>query len=94
MFPRNVKNVRLAWDSNRNIFTHQSHKSTCAFFRSVQTRYFLHAVVPPGGKTYQAGFPIFSNTVVRLRDLEVCFVASSKLIGVGFIYTCLLTFDL
>ena len=75
----NVKNVRLPFDSNRNIFTLQSHTNTCAFFRSVQTGHFQHAVVPPGGETYQAGFAILSSTDVKLCDYKVCFIATSKL---------------
>ena len=42
-------------------------------------RTLLHAVLPPGGKIYQGGFATFSNTHVKVRDLEVCFIASSKL---------------
>ena len=68
MFIRKVKNLRLPFDSNRNIFTIESHKNACAFFRCVQKRHFLHAVVPPDGKTYQAGFVIFSSTEDNLRD--------------------------
>ena len=52
LFYRNIKNLRLAGDSNRKIFTLQAHKNTYALFRFVQTRHFLQAVVPPGGKTY------------------------------------------
>ena len=59
---RYQKYIRLAFDSNMNIFTLQSHKNTCAFFRSVQTIHFLHAVVPPGGKAYQAGLAKFFRT--------------------------------
>ena len=35
--------------------------------------------MPPGGKTYQADFATFSSTEVKLRDLEVCFIATSTL---------------
>ena len=35
--------------------------------------------MPPGGKTYQVDFATFSSTEVKLRDLEVCFIASSTL---------------
>ena len=41
--------------------------------------HFLHAVMPLGGKTYQADFATFSSTEVKLRDLEVCFIATSTL---------------
>ena len=71
-----IKNLRLPFDSNRNIFTLQSHTNTCAFLRTVQTRHFLHAVVPPGGKTYQTGFVIFSITDFNLYYLEVCFIST------------------
>ena len=64
---------------DRNIFTLQSHKNTYAFSRSVQTRHFLHAIMPPCGKTYQAGYAIFSSTVDIFRDIKVCFIATSKL---------------
>ena len=37
----------------------------------MQTIHFLHAVMASGGKTYQAGFAIFSSKLVKLRDLEV-----------------------
>ena len=69
MFHCNIINLRLPFDSNRNIFTFQSHKNKCAFFRSVQTRHFLYVIVPPGGKTYQAGLAIFSSKEVNLRDI-------------------------
>ena len=69
----------MPFDSNRNISTFQSHKNICAIFRYVQTNHFLHAVVPPGGKAYQTGFAIFSSTEVKLRDLIVCFISTSKL---------------
>ena len=74
-----IKHIRLAFDSNMNIFTLQSHKNTCAFYRFVQTSHFLHAVMPPGGKTYQADLATFSSTEVKSRDLEVCFIATSTL---------------
>ena len=74
-----IKHIRLAFDSNRNIFTLQSHKNSCAFFRFVQTSHFLHAVMPPGGKTYQADFDTFSSTEDKSRDLEDCFIATSTL---------------
>ena len=35
--------------------------------------------MPPGGKTYQVDFAKFFNTEVKLRDLEVCFIATSTL---------------
>ena len=35
----------------------------------MQTRHFLHVIVPPGCKTYQAGFAIFSSKEVNLRDI-------------------------
>ena len=61
-------------------FSHFIHiKIHVHFFRYVQTRHFLHSVVPPGGKIYQAGFAIFSSTVDILLDLKVCFIATSKL---------------
>ena len=62
-----IKNIRFAFDANRNIF------------RFLQTSHFLHAVMPPGGKTYQADFATFSSTEVKLGDLEVCFIATSTL---------------
>ena len=62
------KNLQLAWDSNRNIFTFQSHKNTYAFFQICADATF-----------YIAGFPILSSPVVILRDLEVCFIVASKL---------------
>ena len=60
-------------------FSHINHTKTRAFFRSVQTRHFLLAVVPPGGKTYQTGFVIFSSKLVMLWNQEVCFIATSTL---------------
>ena len=42
-------------------------------------RTLLHAVLPSGGKIYQGGFASFSITQVKVRDLEVCFIESSKL---------------
>ena len=39
----------------------------------------LHAVLSPGGKIYQGGFATFSSTQFKVRDLEVCFITSSKL---------------
>ena len=35
----------------------------------MQTRHFLHVIVPPGCKTYQAGFTIFSSKEFNLRDI-------------------------
>ena len=35
----------------------------------MQTCHFLHVIVPPGGKTYQAGLAIFSSKEVNLRDI-------------------------
>ena len=35
----------------------------------MQTRHLLHVIVPPGGKTYQAGFAIYSSKEVNLRDI-------------------------
>ena len=58
------------------LFSH--FNNTCAYFRCVQTRHFLHAVVPPGGKTYQAGFAKLSSKEVKLRGLLVCFIATSN----------------
>ena len=74
-----IKHIRLAFDSNRKMFTLQSHKNTCAFFRFVQTSHFLRAVMPPGGKTYQGDFATFSSTEVKSLDLVVCFIATSTL---------------
>ena len=91
-FYRILKILRLAWDSNRNIFTLQSHKNTYAFFRPVLTRHLLHAVLPPGGKTYQAGFAILSSTEVSLHDIEVCFITTSTRmiqIDVCLHFTCI-----
>ena len=59
--------------------TVQAYSQLSAFFRSVQTSHFLHAIVPDGGKTYQAGFKIFSSVMDILRDIKVCFIATSKL---------------
>ena len=33
----------------------------------------------PGGKSYQPGFAIFSSMEIKLRELEVCFIAKSKI---------------
>ena len=56
-----------------------------------QTGLFLHSVLPPGGKTYQTGFLIFSSTkVIESFSSQ----RQNYMIGVGFKYTCLLTFDL
>ena len=46
-----------------------------------QTGHFLHAVYPPGEKTYQTGFVIFSSTHVMLCDHKEFFIATSKLYG-------------
>ena len=79
LFHRKVKNLRLPFDSNRNIFTIESHKNACAFFTSVPTRHVLHAVVQLGGKTYRAGFAMFSSKEINLGDIVICFIATSKL---------------
>ena len=78
LFHRKVKNLRLPFDSNRNIFTIESHKNACTFFRCVQIHHFLHEVMLPGGKMYQADFAIFSSKEVKLHDLLVCFIATSN----------------
>ena len=58
-------------------FSHFIHTKIHAHFSDLG--HFLHSVVPPGGKIYQAGFAIFSSTVDILLDLKVCFIATSKL---------------
>ena len=35
----------------------------------MQTRHFLHVIVPPGCKTHQADFAIFSSKEFNLRDI-------------------------
>ena len=52
-------------------------------------------VLSPGGKTYLAGFAIFSSTEDKLRDLEVCSSQrQTSTIAIRIKYTCSLTFDM
>ena len=73
-----IKNIRFAFDANRNIFTLQSHKIHVHFSDFCRRATFYtqscHLVARHTKLTL-----LHFLAQVKLRDLEVCFIATSTL---------------